>query len=79
MEKVTVSMHQRNLQLLATEMFKVDNNMAPEILNDIFKPEVFPYELMNQNCFKGCPVYFVFNETATLSIYLASIHSRVIK
>lgn len=72
LEKVTVSMHQRNLQLLATEMFKVYNNMAPEILNDIFKPEVFPYELSNHNCFKGYPVYFVFNETATLSIYLAS-------
>ena len=26
--------------------------MAPEILNDIFKPRVMPYELKNHNCFE---------------------------
>ena len=32
----TVSIHHRNLQLLATEIFKIKNNMAPEILSEIF-------------------------------------------
>ena len=33
----TVSVHHRNLQLLATEIFKIKNNMTPEILNEIFQ------------------------------------------
>ena len=59
-------MHQRNLQLIATEMFKVYNNMALEILRDIFKARFMPYELGNHNCFERLPVYFIFNGTETL-------------
>ena len=32
----SVSIHQRNLQILATEIYKVRNNLGPEILKDIF-------------------------------------------
>ena len=28
----SVSIHHRNIQALATEMFKVENNIAPEIM-----------------------------------------------
>ena len=35
----SVSIHQRNLQILATEMFKVYKNMSLELLYDIFKPK----------------------------------------
>ena len=32
----TVSIHHRNIQTLANEMFKVKNEMSPEIICDIF-------------------------------------------
>ena len=33
----SVSIHQRNLQILAIEMFKVSNGLSPVLNNDIFK------------------------------------------
>ena len=33
----SVSIHQRNLQILAVEMFKVSNALPPVLMNDIFK------------------------------------------
>ena len=32
----TVTIHQRNLQVLATEIFKVKNNLSPEIMKQVF-------------------------------------------
>ena len=32
-----VSIHQRNLQMLAIEMFKVSNGFSPALMNDIFE------------------------------------------
>ena len=32
-----LSIHQRNLQILAIEMFKVSNGLSPILMNDIFK------------------------------------------
>ena len=32
----SVSIHHRNLQVLATEMFKVNMNLSPDFMNDIF-------------------------------------------
>ena len=36
-KKNSVSIHYRNIQALAIEMYKVANGMAPEIMNDIFQ------------------------------------------
>ena len=33
----SVSIHHRNLQVLAIKKFKIKNNMAPEFLNEIFQ------------------------------------------
>ena len=33
----SVSIHQRNLQILAIEMLKVSNGLPPVLMNDIFK------------------------------------------
>ena len=33
----SVSIHHRNLQYLATEMYKVKNNMCPEIFKELFQ------------------------------------------
>ena len=32
----SVTVHQKNLQVLVTEIYKVKNGIAPEIMNDIF-------------------------------------------
>ena len=37
----SVSIHHRKIQALATEMFKVKNNIAPEIMKEIFAPKMF--------------------------------------
>ena len=35
----SVSIHHKNIQALATEMFKVQNNMALEIMKELFVPK----------------------------------------
>ena len=35
----SVSIHHRNIQALATEMFKVKNHIAPEIMKELFAPK----------------------------------------
>ena len=35
----TVSIHHRNLQALATEMFKIHRGFSPDILREIFVPK----------------------------------------
>ena len=38
------SIHHRNIQALATEMFKVKNNISPEIfIKELFAPKMNPY------------------------------------
>ena len=37
----SVSIHHRKIQALATEMFKVKNNIAPEIMKELFAPKMF--------------------------------------
>ena len=44
----SVTIHHRNLQTLAYEIFKVKNNMAPEILTEIFPQKENNYSLRNR-------------------------------
>ena len=39
----SVSIHHRNIQVLATEISKVKNNIAPEIIKELFAPKMSPY------------------------------------
>ena len=48
----SVSIHHRNIQALATEMFKVKNNIALQIMKELFAPKMSPYDLRNNNSFK---------------------------
>ena len=63
----SVSVNQKNVKLLGTKMFKIYNNMAPEILNDIFKLRTMSYKLSNHNSFVRRPTYSTFNGTESLS------------
>ena len=38
-------LHQKNLQILVTEIFKIKSGIAPEIMKDIFKRQNCSYKL----------------------------------
>ena len=42
-----VSIHHRNIEVLVTEMFKVKNNIAPEITKEPFAPKMSPDGICN--------------------------------
>ena len=44
-----VSIHQRNLQILATDIWKTRNDLGPEIMKDIFHSVQKPYNLRNDS------------------------------
>ena len=48
----SVSIHHRNLQILATEIYKVKHNSSPEIMSDIFENRSLNYNLRNNLEFK---------------------------
>ena len=48
----SVSIHHRNMQALATEMFKVEDIIGLKIIKELFAPKVSPYDLHNDNSFK---------------------------
>ena len=61
------SIHHRNLQKLATEMFKIKNNLSPTLMNDIF-PQYDPvYNLRNNRCWINPYVRTVYYGTETIS------------
>ena len=64
----TVSIHHRNIQTLATEMFKVKNEMSPEIICDIFTQRINNhYNLRHINHFETPFVRTVYNGTESVS------------
>ena len=44
-----VSVHQRNLQYLMTEIFKTKNILTPNLFRELFKPRDLKYNLRNKN------------------------------
>ena len=61
------SIHHRNLQKLAIEMYKVKNNLSPTFMKNIFPDREIPYNLRNLNPFQPSNVNTVFNGTETIS------------
>ena len=49
----SVTIHHRSLQTLAYEIFKVKNNMAPEILTEIFPQKESNYSFRNSTALQG--------------------------
>ena len=58
--------HHRNLQKLATEMFKIKNNIAPVLMQDLFPTYENPYNLRNNRCWQTSNVRTVGYGTETL-------------
>ena len=60
----SVSIHQRNLQILAIEMFKVSNGLSPVLMNDIFKLRgEQTYNLRKLSQFYRPKVNSIYNDT----------------
>ena len=49
----SVTIHQRNLQKLAIEMFKIKNNLAPLPVKDIFNEDLSKYDLRNKRTWES--------------------------
>ena len=62
----SVTVHTRNLQLLATEMYKVNKNISPNFICDIFPKSDVAYNLRNNNDFVIPAVNTVFWGSETL-------------
>ena len=60
------TIHHRNLQKLATEMYKIINNLSPSIVSFIFPYSKNPYNLRNKNPFQTNNVRSVFNGQETV-------------
>ena len=64
----SVSIHQRKLQILAIEMFKVSNGLSPVLMNDIFKlTGKQTYNLRKLSQFYRPKVNSVYNGTESVS------------
>ena len=57
----SISIHQRHLQILATEIYKVRNDLGPQIMEDIFNFVQKPYNLSNDSTLQS-----QINSTCTL-------------
>ena len=64
----SVSIHHNNIHTLAIEMYKVANDMSPEIMKDIFKlKENTHYNLRHTSQFLVDPIDSVFNGSESAS------------
>ena len=61
------SIHQRNLQFLATEIFKVKNGVSTGLTEDIFQFVNKPYDLRNNSILLRIRNRIVFYRTESLS------------
>ena len=60
------TIHHRNLQKLAMEMYKIYNNLWPSIMRSIFPEMSIPYDLRYKNPYLSKSVHTVFNRSETI-------------
>ena len=63
----SVSIHHRNVEVLATEMFKIYRGLSPEILRDTLVPKTSLYNLRRNDTFEKRKVYSVYHSSKLLS------------
>ena len=61
------TIHHRNLQKLAIEMYKADKDLSPSLVKSIFPKRNIPYNLRNKNDFHSANIRTVFNGMETIS------------
>ena len=45
----SVAVHQKNLQVIVIEIFKVKSNLAPDIMKDVFELKEPPYNVLSES------------------------------
>ena len=73
----SVSIHHNNIQVLATEMFKMFKNLSPDIVREIFQERSVPYNLRSDNNFASRHVNSVYHGTESLSFLGPEIWEQV--
>ena len=64
----SVSIHHHNIQALAIELYKVVNDMFPEVISEVFQVRDTPYyNLRNNSQFLTYPIHSVYNGTESAS------------
>ena len=63
----SITIHHKNIQRLAIEMFKIKNNLSPPLMNDIFKENTNTYDLRKKRCWEPTNVRTVHFGTETIS------------
>ena len=68
LEKDSVSIHDRNIQCIANEMYKVSNGLSPHVVSNIFtQKNCHPYKLRLNSQFSRPRVRSVFYGTESIS------------
>ena len=62
----SITIHQRNLQRLATEMYKVKNNISPLPMQELFTAQANVHDLRNKRWWKIPNARTVYHGTATI-------------
>ena len=75
----SVLIHIRNLQILATEIFKESKDLAPTILSEIFSKRSVQYNLRHASDFSAPNVKSTFHGTESLSYVGSKIWDLVSK
>ena len=60
------TVHERNIQKLATEMYKVKNHLSPLPMQNLFSEQNISYELRSERCWEVPQVRTVNNGTETI-------------
>ena len=63
----SVTIHHRNLRVLATELYEVHHGLAPELMNNIFKKRDVTYYFRNNSTFETRSITSVFYGSETIS------------
>ena len=79
-----MKIHQKNLQILATEIYKVKNDLGPKIMADIFHFVEKPYNLRNNSIIQrqrqaNHTVYFGTKSISSLAPKLCELIPNEIK
>ena len=64
----SVSIHHRNLQVLAMEMFKIHGGLSPKIVKETFIPKTSSHNLLRNKTFEKRQVHSVHHGTESLSV-----------
>ena len=73
----SVTIHHRNLQVLATELYKVRHRLAPELINDIFKKRNVTYNFRKNSTFETRNIKSVYYGSETISFIGPKIWKRL--